>query len=96
MEQDSYSQTSKTHIVRGLRLIWMRSAERSEALKRADYSCEKCGVKQSKAKGKEQKVEVHHKYGITNWDAVVECIRQYILCSPYNLEVLCPDCHKKA
>jgi predicted HNH restriction endonuclease len=87
-------QTSKTHIVRGLRQIWLRSLERREALKRAKYCCEKCGVKQSKAKGKEQRVEVHHKEGVLNWDKIIEIIREQLLCEPEKLEVLCPECHK--
>jgi predicted HNH restriction endonuclease len=50
-------------------------------------------VKQSKAKGKEQLIEVHHKNGIGNWEAVIDVIYQQILCSPATLEVLCPECH---
>ena len=88
--------TSKSHIVHALRLLWLRSKERSEALKRAKYCCERCHVKQSVAKGKEQKIEVHHKNGIENWDEVIECIRKNILCDVDELEVLCPDCHDKA
>ena len=49
------SQTSKSHIVHALRLLWLRSKERSEALKRAKYCCEKFGVKQSTAKEKSKK-----------------------------------------
>lgn len=86
--------TSKTHIVRGLRLIWMRSKERGSALKRDDYSCVKCNVKQSKAKGYEQKVEVHHKEGVANWDAIINAIQTHLLCDPDDLETLCPECHK--
>lgn len=88
--------TPKTHIVRGLRLIWMRSRERAFAFKRDNYSCVKCGVKQSKAKGKEQKIVVHHKKGIGNWNAVIELMQKEILCNPENLECLCPRCHEYA
>jgi predicted HNH restriction endonuclease len=87
--------TGRSQIVHTIRMLWLRSVERSEALKRTKYCCEKCGVKRSVAKGKEQKVEVHHKEGIGNWDAVVEVIRKEILCDPDNLEVLCPECHDK-
>jgi len=86
-------QTSKTQIVRQLRLMWLRSRERAEALKRAGYRCEICKVKQSTAKGKEQKIEVHHKKGIDNWDDVIELIYKEILCEPEYLQVLCPNCH---
>ena len=73
--------------------MFVRSIERREATKRAHYSCNNCGVKQSKAKGKEQNIVVHHKRGIAAWDEVVKLIRENILCDPRNLEVLCPDCH---
>jgi len=73
--------------------MWLRSRERATALKRSNYCCERCDVKQSKAKGKEQKVHVHHKKGIGNWDKVIALIREEILCDPSLLKVLCPACH---
>jgi predicted HNH restriction endonuclease len=88
-------ETKKTHIVRHLRLMWLQSNERSQALKNANYSCQSCGVKQSKKKDHIQKIEVHHKEGIGNWDKVIELIRSEILCSPDQLMVLCPDCHDR-
>jgi predicted HNH restriction endonuclease len=87
--------TPRSRIRATIRSLWLRSRERAKALKNAGYTCEKCGVKQSKKKGFEQKVEVHHKKGIGNWDKVIETIKEEILCSPDNLEVLCPECHKK-
>jgi predicted HNH restriction endonuclease len=74
----------------------MRSSERSSALRGTSYCCASCGVKQSKKKGHEQKVVVHHKEGVLNWDEIIETIRKNLLCSPDKLEVLCPDCHDKA
>lgn len=88
-------QTPKTHIVRHLRLLWLHSKERAEALKLGKYSCSDCGIKQSKKKGHEQKVQVHHKEGVGNWDKVITSIRKEILCSSEKLEVLCPSCHLK-
>jgi len=76
-----------------LRQLWLRSRERAAALQRDDYSCVDCGVKQSKAKGKEQKVEVHHKAGVLNWDEVIDAVFEYLLCDPDDLETLCPECH---
>jgi predicted HNH restriction endonuclease len=64
------------------------------ALKLAGYTCQRCGVKHSVAKGREQKIEVHHKNGIGNWDKVIDLIFEEILCSPEELEVLCPKCHE--
>ena len=88
------SKTTKAQIVSKLRRdLWLRSKERGSALKRDNYSCVDCGVKQSKAKGYEQKVEVHHKDGIANWDAIVDAIQTHLLCDPDDLETLCPECH---
>jgi predicted HNH restriction endonuclease len=85
--------TPNSHIKHALRLLWLKSRERAEALKRAGYKCAKCGVKQSQAKGKEQKVEVHHKAGIGNWEKVIDTIREELLPDSSLLEVLCPECH---
>ena len=49
--------------------------------------------KKSQKKGFEQKVEVHHKEGILNWDVLVDTIYMELLCSPDKLECLCPECH---
>lgn len=76
-------------------MLWLQSKERATALKRARYCCEECGVKASKKKGAEQKVEVHHKQGVGNWDRIVDAIQQELLCNPELLQVLCPDCHSK-
>jgi predicted HNH restriction endonuclease len=87
--------TQRSRIKAALRQLWLRSRERAQALKNNNYSCNKCGAKQSKAAGREQKVEVHHKEGIGNWDKVIELIQEEILCDPEKLEVLCPECHKE-
>ena len=89
------SYTPKSRVRSSLRQLWLRSRERAKALRNANYSCEKCGVKQSKAKGKVQKVEVHHKKSIQNWSALISAVYEYLLCDPQYLECLCPDCHKK-
>ena len=86
-------QTPKSIIVHNLRLLWMRSRERGEAMKRSGYTCERCHTKKSTKKGFEQKIEVHHKEGVCNWDKIIEVIREQLLCSPDKLEALCPDCH---
>lgn len=89
------ARTTDSTIKGNLRKLWLRSKERNEALKQQSYTCNRCGVKASKAKGKEQKVEVHHKEGVLNWDVLIREIRAYLLTTPDNLEVLCPECHKK-
>ena len=85
--------TPNSQIKHALRLLWMKSRERSTALKREGYCCQKCGKKKSVKKGAEQKIEVHHKEGIGNWDKVIALIQEEILCEPEKLEVLCPECH---
>lgn len=77
-----------------LRQLWLRSRERAAALKRDQYTCTRCGKKQSKARGREQAIEVHHVEGIGNWEAVIDLVFAEILCSPDKLRTICPDCHK--
>lgn len=89
------STTPRSKVRAAIRQLFLRSRERAAALKREKYTCQSCLVKQSKAKGKEQKVEVHHKEGIGNWETIIDHIFSEILCDPLKLEVLCPDCHKK-
>ena len=87
--------TPKSRIASALRNLWLRSRERAAALKREGNCCERCGVKASKAKGREVQVVVHHRDGIDNWSEVVQVIREKILCDPERLEVLCVECHQK-
>jgi predicted HNH restriction endonuclease len=88
-------ETPRSQIVHSLRQLWLRSRERAECLKKANYTCQNCGKKKSQKKGFEQKVEVHHKEGILNWDEIVEVIKKDLLCSPDKLEALCPECHDR-
>jgi 5-methylcytosine-specific restriction endonuclease McrA len=76
------------------RFIWLRSPERGYAIKRDKYTCQRCGRKQSKAKGKELSVQVHHKSGI-DWQDVAEFVLERVLVHPDNLETVCKDCHKE-
>ena len=87
--------TPRSKVRAALRLLSLRSRERAAALKREGYCCERCGVKQSKAKGKEVAVQVHHREGIGNWDKVIDLIYEELLCSPDKFEVLCKLCHKE-
>jgi hypothetical protein len=45
------------------------------------------------AKGRELKLEVHHREGI-DWDGVIDLVIERILVDPSHLEVLCKDCHR--
>jgi hypothetical protein len=86
--------TTNTKIRSALRQLFLRSRERGEAIKRDKYTCS-CGAKQSRAKGREVYVEVHHKENILNWDKLFEAVRKYLLCHPDELETKCKECHKK-
>lgn len=92
-----------THTTLGLvtggirRQVWAKSPERYAALKRTGYTCERCGAKQSKAKGREVSVVVHHKKGIPSkvWALLYRIVTKYIIGDPNDLEVLCKPCHRK-
>ena len=85
--------TPNGRINSALRQLWLRSRERAGRLKMDDYTCQCCGRKQSKKKGAEFKVEVHHRHGVENWGEIYRIIREYLLCSPEKLETLCKTCH---
>jgi len=86
--------TPNSTIKAALRQLWLRSRERANAIKRDKYTCQKCGTKQSKAKGKEVFVQVHHtKNQIDNWDKIYKVIREELLCSPDDLITYCNHCH---
>ena len=88
--------TPNSQIRAALRRLWLRSRERAAALKRDKNTCQHCGAKQSVAKGREVKVEVHHtRGGIENWELIFSVIRQELLCDPELLETLCVECHSR-
>ena len=82
--------TPRSKIKQAIRRMWLQSRERSKCLKDAEYRCERCNVKQSTAKGKEVKLNVHHKNRI-DWDGVVDLIIERVLAG--ELEALCIPCH---
>ena len=88
--------TPRSRVRQALRQVWLRSRERAAALKRDDYSCQVCHRRQSKAKGREFSPEVHHRYGICNWERVIDTVFEEILCDPVNLQTLCKSCHEEA
>ncbi len=86
--------TPRSRIKAVLRLLSLRSRERASVIKRDSNTCQVCGKKGSKAKGKEVKVVVHHKDGI-NWEKIFKFIYKELLVPPEKQEVRCVDCHKK-
>jgi len=82
--------TPRGRIKSAIRQLWLRSRERAKALKDAGYKCQRCDIKQSRAKGREIYLNVHHKHGI-DWDGVVDLIIARVLAG--ELEVLCVECH---
>ena len=88
------TKTPRSRVRAAIRQLWLRSRERAAALKRDNYTCQECGKKQSRARGKEIKVQVHHLNGI-EWEKVTDYVFRHILCDPKELLTLCPDCHKK-
>jgi predicted HNH restriction endonuclease len=64
------------------------------ALKATNYCCAFCGVKQSAAKGREVRIEVHHLDPV-QWDGLFDDIRRRLLHDPSRLAPACEKCHKK-
>ncbi len=83
--------TPRSRIRSALRQVFLRSRERAAVLKEASYTCS-CGLKQSKAKGREASVQVHHKSGIDNWDVIIDAVYEKLL-NKEDMEVLCKTCH---
>lgn len=86
--------TPRSRVRSALRTVWLRSRERAAALKAAGNCCERCGVKASKAKGREVGVQVHHRGGIANWEAIIDLVFAELLINPQFLEAICEGCHK--
>ena len=86
--------TPNSRIRSSSRMLFLRSRERTATIKRDKYTCQKCLRKQSRAKGKEFYVEVHHREGILNWPELFKAVRKYLLCDPKDMITLCEHCHK--
>jgi len=85
--------TPNSKIKSALRKLFLQSREHGNAMKSSGYRCQRCGVKKSTAKGKEVKVEVHHRgEGISNWSEMYAEIRKHLL-NESEFEVLCEHCH---
>lgn len=87
--------TPRSRVRNAIRQLWLHSRERAAALKASGYKCVMCGVKQSTAKGREVKLEVHHEPPIDDkWEQIIDLIFRDILNAPQF--PLCKNkCHKK-
>ena len=61
-------------------------------MKRDGYACRRCGAKQSKAKGKEVRVVVHHIDGV-RWGGTFQEMAEDMYCGIDRLLTLCKKCH---
>ena len=86
--------TPRSRVRSALRLLWLRSRERSSALKREGYRCQDCGSKQSRAVGREVLLEVHHIDRIVEWERLIDQVYEQVLVEPDRLKVLCRECHQ--
>lgn len=86
--------TPRSRVRAALRALWLRSRERAAAIKREEGCCELCKAKQSVAKGREVKLEVHHNNGI-EWEQMIDYVYRHLLCEPKHLTVYCKSCHDK-
>jgi hypothetical protein len=86
--------TPNSQIRSALRQLWLRSRERGQAVKDQKNTCVECGRKGSVAKGREVKINVHHKSGI-DWDGVIRLIRERLLQTPDKYVCMCEECHVK-
>jgi hypothetical protein len=86
--------TPRYKVKAALHQLFLRSRERVAAMKREGYCCEICGIKQSVAKGREVKIQVHHINGI-DWEYMIDMVYDKLLCGPEAMRVLCKECHKK-
>lgn len=88
------SYTPSSQIRSALRQLWLRSRERGQAVKDQKNTCVECGRKGSVAKGREVKINVHHKDGI-RWDNLIQLIRDQLLQTPDKYVCMCEECHVK-
>lgn len=85
--------TPRSKVRNALRQLFLRSRERAACIKSAKYTCSQCGAKQSRVKGKEVYVEIHHLDGIF-WEKLIDMVYETLLCHPDKMRCLCVDCHK--
>jgi len=85
--------TPKSRITSALRTVWMRSRERAAAIKQTNGHCVTCNAKQTSAKGRVVKLQVHHAYHRPNWDRIIKVVMEELLQTPDQLWPMCKGCH---
>ena len=93
MAKKNTSKTPRSKVKHALRQLSLRSRERQTALKRDKYTCQKCGKKQSRAKGREVYVETHHKIGTIQWEHLIDLVFELLLVNPDGWITYCKECH---
>lgn len=86
--------TPRSKVRQALRMLSLRSRERQAALKRDGYMCQVCHVKQSKRKGAEVVVEVHH-LKPPDWEQMINYVFEHLLIPSAGWITLCKACHEK-
>jgi len=89
--------TPRSKIRSALRQLTLRCRERGVAMKSNGYKCAVCGAKQSKAMGREVKIECHHIDPIAegNWmNKIIDLIQEHLLVEPSRWKPLCETCHE--
>jgi 5-methylcytosine-specific restriction endonuclease McrA len=76
-------------------MLWLKSRERSAALKRDNYQCSDCHIKQSKKKGYHVHMEVDHLRGTVDMDKLIDLVFKHLLVPMSDLETVCNLCHRK-
>lgn len=102
MKKPKKPRTVDSRIASALRALWLRSAGRGAAIKRARigrglYGCERCGchlyLTAKKGDGRE-KPHVHHLSGV-QWQEIYRLVREQLLVDADKLLVVCKACHKE-
>jgi hypothetical protein len=92
MPRKDTTTTPRSTIKGTLQRLFVRSRERSTAMKRTGYTCDECGLKQSTAKGREVKLCVHH-MDLAKLNELTDKVYEWLLHRPERLQPLCKEHH---
>ena len=86
------TRTPRSRVRAAIRQLALRCREAGYARKVQKNTCQRCGVKGTRAKGLEVKTEMHHRKGI-DWEGIIDLIFERVLQRPEDYECLCVKCH---